>query len=264
MNMIKKQWNRIKYVLGLCILYLLLLTIGVNISLSFRNKLGIPDDSLFSITAGIIIEVASYMIVIGIGLKNQQKNIASICFFKKVNPRVWGAAILCYIGYTFFDYFLNFMYLSSVIDFNTKTSVTDSLFLFYVTYHAFFPAVFEEILYKGLFFTILRKHYSAIVAVIIVSLMFALSHTDFNIPFIFRSLFSCYTFWLYLRVGNLILPIHLHFIRNFFIVFVSINKLFTYQLTFYIALSLLIIGSNLVYKFTETEQNVSNLKTLDR
>jgi drug/metabolite transporter superfamily protein YnfA len=88
--------------------------------------------------------------------------------------------------------------------------------------------------------------------------MFAACHLSF-IRLIPLLLFSCYTFWLYLRIGSLILPMLLHFINNLFS-FVLISEPFASLGTFYAAIVLFAIGSYLLYGLSKSEQKKQNVK----
>jgi len=103
--MIKKHWNSIKYVLGLCVLLLVLFHISYFLEFIFYELLDIPYDSVFAKITVIVMHAAVFMVVIGVGLKDQRKTLASICFFKKVNAGVWCVALMCSVGYTFFSYY---------------------------------------------------------------------------------------------------------------------------------------------------------------
>jgi membrane protease YdiL (CAAX protease family) len=253
----KKQLFRFKYVFGLCVLLLLVFNIGTFIKFVFFKIFDIPYDSLFANIAEILVHAASFIVVIGVGLKDQKKTLSSVCFFKNVNGGIWGAAILCSIGYTLFSYYLHFLFYSFVYGWSTDFGVTEGDFLFSLINLALIPAVAEELLFKGLIFTILKKYYSPIAAVIIASLMFAAAHLSF-IRFIPLFLLSCYTFWLYLRSGSLLLPMLLHFINNLF-TFVLINDPFASLMTFYAALTLLFAGSYLLYKLSKPEKELQKL-----
>ena len=250
--MIKKQWNRIKYVLGLCVLLLILFNISRFLRFIIFVLLDISYDSIIANITVIVMHAMVFMVVIGVGLKDQQKTISSVCFFKKVNGVVWVAAIMCSIGYIFFDYYLYFLFYSFKYGWNTDFGETEENFLYNLIDTALIPAVAEELLFKGIIFTILKKYYSTIMAVIIASLMFAACHLSY-FYFISHFLFSCFSFWLYLRSGNLILPMLLHFINNLF-TFILISASFSYVGTFYAALILLVIGSYMLYMFSKPEQ----------
>jgi len=253
----KKHWNRIKYVLGLCVLLLLLFNFSYFLEFIFYVLLDISYNSIFAKMAVIVMHAATFMVVIGVGLKDHKKTLASICFFKKVNGGVWCVALMCSIGYTLFSYYLHSLFYSFKYGWNTEFGEPDGGFLYNLINSALIPAIAEELLFKGLIFTILKKHYNTIVAVIIASLMFAACHLQF-IRIIPLFLLSCYTFWLYLRIGSLILPMLLHFINNLF-TFVLISDPFSYIGTFYAALALLVIGSYFLYKSSKAEQKAGKL-----
>jgi membrane protease YdiL (CAAX protease family) len=255
--MIKKHWNSIKYILGLCVLLLILFNISSFLRFIFFVLMDISYDSIFANITVIVMHAIVFIVVIGVGLKDQQKTISSVCFFKKVNGGVWGAAIMCSIGYILFDYYLNFLFYSFKYGWNTDFRETEGNFLYNLINTALIPAIAEELLFKGILFTILKKFYSTTVAVIIASLMFAACHLSF-FNFISHFMFSCFSFWLYLRSGNLILPMLLHFINNLF-TFVLISDPFSYIGTFYAALILLIIGSYMLYFFSKSERKNSKI-----
>jgi membrane protease YdiL (CAAX protease family) len=252
----KKKRFRFKYALGLCVLLVLLFRIDYFIRYVFLGY-----DSLFSYVAEIILHLVVFIVVIGVGLKDQQKTLASVCFFKKVNGKVWGAAILCSIGFTLFYFYLHFLFDSFKYGWYTDYELEGGNFLFNLIDTAIIPAVAEEILFKGLIFTILKKHYSTIAAVIIASLMFAVCHLDF-IQFIPLFLSSCFGFWIYLRNGSLVLPMMEHFINNLF-TFVLISEPFASLGTFYAALVLLAIGSYMLYRLSNEQRVMSKEKRIN-
>jgi membrane protease YdiL (CAAX protease family) len=245
---IKKQWLQLRYVLGLCVLLLVLFNIDIFIAAIFEFVFYIPYDGLLFDIAEIIIQAACFIVVIYVGLKDQQKTLASVCFFKKVNGKVWGAAILCFIGSVLFYFYLNNLFYSFKYGWYTDYELEGGNFLINLIYSALIPAVVEEILFKGLVFTILKKHYSTVLAVIIASLMFAACHLSF-IRLIPLFLSSCFTFWVYLRSGSLVLPMMEHFINNLF-TFVLISEPFASLGTFYSALALLAIGTYMLYRLS--------------
>ncbi|MDR2922071.1 MAG: CPBP family intramembrane metalloprotease [Treponema sp.] len=250
MTDIKKMF-RFKYALGLCVLLLLLFKINYFLGYFFYEILDIPYDSLFANIAQIILHAVIFIFVIWVGLKDQRKTLAKVCYFRKVSGGVWGAAILCSVGFVLFNFYIDFLFDSFKYGWYTDYEITDGNFIFNLINTAIIPAVAEEILFKGLVFTILKKHYSTITSVIMASLMFAGCHLNF-IHLIPHFLFSLFTFWLYMRCGSLILPMFLHFINNLF-TFVLISDPFANLGTFYAALVLLIIGSYLLYRLSKPE-----------
>jgi len=249
---LKNQWHRLKYVLGLCVLLLLLFHIGYIIEFVCYVLFDMPPNGLYAGVASILIQIAIFSVVIGVGLKDQHKTLASVCFFRKVNGRVWAAALLCAIGYTLFSYYLQFLFFSFKYGWSTGGGTTKENLLINVIDTSIIPAVAEEITFKGLIFTILKKYYPTIAAVIIASLMFAVLHLNLLriIPLL---ALSCYTFWLYLRSGNIILPIILHFIHNV-CTLVLIHEPFNYLGTFYAGLALFLIGPYFLYRASKTSK----------
>jgi membrane protease YdiL (CAAX protease family) len=249
---IKKQWFRLRYILGLGVLLLILFQISYFFDIILYEIFNISFYSLFTKIVGIITQAAAFIVVIGVGLKDQRKTLSSVCFFKKVSGWVLGAAILCSIGYTLFTFYFNELFYSFLYGWDMDWGVTRGNFFINLIDIAIIPAVAEELLIKGLVFTILRKHYSTITSVIIASLMFAVLHlTPIRIiPLLFD---SCFTFWVYLCSGSLILPMLLHFVHNLF-AFVLISEPFSSLGTFYAALVLFIAGSYLLHKLNKLEK----------
>jgi membrane protease YdiL (CAAX protease family) len=249
---VKKHLFRLLYVLGLCVLLLLLFNTGSVVKFAFFELFDVPYGGVFFYIAEIIVHAAVFIVVIGVGLKYNKKTLASVCFFKKVNGAVWCAAILCFIGFVLFNFYLHFLFYSFYSGWRTNFSGTEGNFLYNLINLALIPAVAEELLFKGLIFTVLRKHYSSIIAIIIVSFMFAVCHLSF-IRLIPLFLSSCFTFWLYLRSGSLILPMIEHFINNLF-TFVLISEPFARLGTFYPALALFATGSYMLYRLSMSEK----------
>jgi membrane protease YdiL (CAAX protease family) len=212
-----------------------------------------PYDSLSANITEIAIHAAVFVFVIGIGLKHQKKTLASVCFFKRVHLGVWGAVLLCTVGFALFNFYLHFLFYSFVNGWNTDLGITGGNFLVNVINSALIPAVAEELLFKGLIFSSLKKRYPQIAAIIIASLMFAAAHLSF-IRIIPLFLSSCYTFWLYLRSGSLILPMFYHFVHNLF-TFVLISEALASVGTFYAALALFAAGSYLLYRSSKIGNN---------
>jgi membrane protease YdiL (CAAX protease family) len=250
--MIKKQWLQLKYILGLGVLIIVLLKIGFFIEFIYHRLFNKPYDSLSAGIAEIIIQVAAFTVVIGVGLKDQHKKLSSVCLLKKVNGKVWVAAIILTIGFVLFNFYLNFLFYSFKYGWDTRFAVTQGNFFINLISNAVIPAVAEELIIKGLVFTILKKYYSTITAVIIASLMFAVLHlTPIRIIPLFLG--SCFTFWIYLRSGSLILPIFEHFINNLF-ADVLISEPFNSLGTFYAALAMFVIGAYMMYMLNKVEK----------
>jgi membrane protease YdiL (CAAX protease family) len=247
---VKNHISSFKYVIGLSVLLLVLFKISY-----FIEDVFIPNDSFSAGIASIISQLVAFSIVIGVGLKKQRKTLASVCVFKKVSGGVWGAIIICSIGFTLFSFYINELFYSFMYGWNMNYDEPEGNFLINLIDTATIPAIAEELLIKGLVFIILKKYYSTIVSVIIASLMFAVLHlTPIRIIPLF--LFSFYTFWVYLRSGSLIMPMFLHFIHNLF-TFVLISEPFASLGTFYAGLILFAAGSYMLHR--QKKQELVNL-----
>jgi len=75
----KKHWLQLRYVLWLGVLLLLMFKIGGYIKFVLHRLFNIPYDSLSVGITGIIIQAAAFTVVIGVGLKDQRKTLASVC-----------------------------------------------------------------------------------------------------------------------------------------------------------------------------------------
>jgi len=250
-NIITNTWTRTKYVLGLCILLLALFRFSNLVEFILYEIFEIPLDSLFFYIMVIVLSIAIFTIVIAVGLKDQKKTLSYVCSFKKVSGQVWGAAILCSIGYTLFHFYLCTLFISFKYVWFMNYSIEEINFLFELIFTAIIPAVAEEILFKGIIYSILKKFYPTVAAAIIASIMFSACHLSI-IRFIPLFLLSCYTFWLYLRSGSILLPMLLHFTNNLF-TFVLIRDPFDSVWTFYCAIILLAAGSYMLYKLSKKE-----------
>jgi len=242
---LKDKWSRLKYVVGLCILLMIAFNIGSFLRFVFSYIFDIPYTELFLGITETLIQMTAFIVVIVVGLKDQNKTLASVCFLKKANGVIWFSAILCAVGYTLFIFYVHDLFYDVVFNGYLVIDETEGNFFINLIHIAIIPAIAEEVLFKGIIFPILKKHFNVILAVIITSLLFAACHLSF-ILFIFHFLFSCYTFWLYLKSGNLIIPMIIHFTNNLF-TFVLVNEPFAELGTFYAALVLLISGSYLLY-----------------
>jgi membrane protease YdiL (CAAX protease family) len=214
---VKRRLFHFKYELMLCVLLLFLFRVDAIIQYILFQIIGMDYDSVPANVIVIILHISAFAVVIGIGLRDQNKTIVDVCYFKKTSPAVWGAAVLCSIGFVFLNFYLNYLFyrvFTGVDGFYSGGNEPLILPADIVNY-ALVPAVVEEILFKGVIFAGLKKRYSQRTAIIISSLLFAAAHLNL-VRIVPLFLFSCCTFWLYLRTGSLLLPMLIHFINNLF------------------------------------------------
>jgi len=104
---IKKFTLPFKYELQLFILLLLLLHVDYFIQFLLYNIIGMDYESISANVIKIIIHTVTFCVVIGVALRDQNKSIVEVCYFKKTIPAVWFAAILCFIGFVLLFFYLN-------------------------------------------------------------------------------------------------------------------------------------------------------------
>ena len=88
----------------------------------------------------------------------------------------------------------------------------DNLWLSIITI-ALLPAVFEELLFRGVIFTSFNKKYGAYVAIIISALLFGIYHMNW-VQGIYAFVFGLTLAYIYFKSNSLFVPIILHFMNN--------------------------------------------------
>jgi len=90
------------------------------------------------------------------------------------------------------------------------------MFLMCVLVMAILPAIIEELLFRGVILKSLSQH-GTVSAVLLSSLFFAMFHLSFT-QLVYQFILGLVFALVYLRTKNLLYPILLHFVNNFFIV----------------------------------------------
>ena len=88
----------------------------------------------------------------------------------------------------------------------------DNLWLSVITI-AFLPAVFEELLFRGVIFTSFNKKYGAIIAILFSALLFGIYHMNW-IQGAYAFIIGTALAYIYLKSNSLFVPIIFHFINN--------------------------------------------------
>ena len=236
----------------LCAFLILLFRISYFFESLIYFIAGITGRNAFTDIMGLITQVLVFVIAIATGLKIQKRTLVSVCFFKTASAGVWGALVLCSVGFVLFHYYFTILFFSFLEGWNTNFGTSEGNLLINTINIALVPAVAEELLFKGLIFYSLKKRRSWITAVIVSSLLFAACHLQI-IRFIPLFMFSCFSFWVYLRTGSIILPMFIHFVNNLFTL-VLISEPFAELATFYSALVLFTIGGYMLYKVSKNTQ----------
>ncbi len=95
---------------------------------------------------------------------------------------------------------------------------------------ALFPAIGEELVFRGVVFQGLRSRFNDISAIMLSSFMFAIMHQSLQ-QLIYPFILGCIMGWVFLRTGSLVSSILLHFTNNFLVVtFVFIENMTGFSL----------------------------------
>ncbi len=126
-----------------------------------------------------------------------------------------GIAFVCFFGlYNFIDVFaylfeaVGYNFEGVSLPLNTPFELGLNLVLL-----ALLPAIFEELIFRGIIFNGLKNTKGNVFAVVVSSLLFALMHgnlAQFVYPFIMGLIFSM----IVLRTGNLLYSMIVHFVNN--------------------------------------------------
>lgn len=172
--------------------------------------------AIMPITIGLVILIASLLVKLDYkkGFKLNKFKISKLlyAFILYVGTYILANLIVnvvCNIfptivkDYSVFEEFLNFdnLYLSLLVT-------------------ALLPAVFEELLFRGVIFNSFHKKYNVITAVIVSALIFGIYHMNW-IQGIFAFLLGLMLAYVYFKTNSLFVPIILHFINNAIAVLVN-------------------------------------------
>jgi len=307
-----------KYELQLFIFLMLLFKMDWFIRFVLFQIIGMDYESVSANVITIILHATVFFVAIGVALHDQKKSIVEVCYFKKTSSAVWGAAVVCIIGFVFLYFYLiglfyTIYYNSNISEIGvillhtpvffviigialynqkkskrTHSAVLGTIILCSIVFvvlfilvcylndlffriltgwggfyssgdelkniplelidHALIPAVAEELLFKGVVFTGLKKRYSQRTAIIISALLFSAVHLS-PVRIIPLFLSSLCTFWLYLRTGSILLPIIEHFMNNLFAT-VLIREPFHSPETFLVSQIIFWIGFYLLNRAT--------------
>ena len=137
----------------------------------------------------------------------------------------------------------------------TQYSVYESFFNFEniwlsILVMALLPAVFEEVLFRGVIFNSFNQTYGKTIGVLISALIFGIYHMNW-IQGVFAFILGLMLAYVYIKSGSLYVPIILHFINNLIAVLVShieeLNFVIPTACVIYLVISGLIIGILSIY-----------------
>lgn len=135
---------------------------------------------------------------------------------------------------------------------------------------ALIPAIFEELIFRGIIFKGLNKRFSLVGSILLSALLFALMHANLQ-QFVYPFILGCIMAWLVARTGSLIVSMIVHFINNFLVVLMTYLQNTTsfsiglpHEWWFYLlAIGLLLVTGAIIYlidKFYFKHKNSENIE----
>jgi membrane protease YdiL (CAAX protease family) len=186
-----------------------------NFYLSFLyNLLNSAGDSLFMEVMILLVDILANSVLVLIGCKIVKRPPEKLFKFKNVSIFIWDSLLLCSIGFIILHFEITTLFFYLFYHYSTGTSSMYGNIIIQIIDTAVLPAIFEELFFKSIIFTGLRKNYSRKKAIIITSLLFALVHLKiYRIVPLF--IFQYFSIYIYLQSGSLLLPMFLHFLNNY-------------------------------------------------
>jgi len=189
----------------------------------------VQNELWYLVTTALISQLAFPLVAFILHKVNKIEFSATKISFKldwKIVLLCVGIAGICFFGlYNFVDVFaylfeaIGYNFEGASLPLNTPSELVLNLLLL-----ALLPAVFEELIFRGVIFNGLRNTKGKAVAVVVSSLLFALMHgnlAQFVYPFIMGLVFSM----IVLRTGNLLYSMIVHFVNNSLVIVFSYVKI---------------------------------------
>ena len=126
------------------------------------------------------------------------------------------------------------------INFQDKNPLINLNIILLISYVVIIAPIFEELLFRYIALREARKNYQDKTAIIIISLIFALMHTDI-ITIIYTFLLGIILSYIYIKYKNIIYPITLHISANLMSIFIK-----EFNLTALI-ISIIFLVSTIIY-----------------
>ena len=230
--------------IGLIALLLLIQLIGAFI-ISYIPKNG-------QIAFLLLIQTISLVVPISLGIKISKRNIKEIIPFKRVKASttlisivaIFAIDIICVNAASF----LPASWLdTSAADFIDSTSIVFILLIFVIV-----APIMEELLYRGVILSGFQKRYHIWPAIILVSVLFGLSHL--NIPqFFTTTIIGIFLAWLVYHTNSLRASMACHVFNNLWLIATAkyLPILAIYISKLWISLIFLVIGSIAIFLLAE-------------
>ena len=232
---------------------IIILLLDVYFSLLFITSSKYILLAMMPITTFIVITIAS--ILVNLDIKESFK-------LNKFKFRSFIILFLLYIGtYILGNFIIEFtanIFPSIVKNFNiySELLITDNLMLS-ILVMAVLPAIFEELLFRGILFTSFNKKYGFMIAAFVSALLFGVYHMNW-IQGIYAFIFGLAFAYSYYKSNSIFVSIIFHFINNLIATLSSYFDVFNFTISAFNTVILIIIGLFLIIfsiYMMETQKN---------
>jgi membrane protease YdiL (CAAX protease family) len=202
---------------------LCLLFVGIQIAVGgilgfVIGLLGYGADSFAIGLATMAGTLLAFAVVLIIGFKKTKLKFNEVFKFNGVSPALWCAVIIFMLGFLFvlseIDNLINYILpMPEALQDVFKTVTVDQLFVVGIVLIGIIPALFEELLFRGLILDGLNRNYTPVKAIVISSLLFGIVHLN-PWQFVTAFLIGLFSAWICIRSKSILLSMYIHLFNN--------------------------------------------------
>ncbi len=185
--------------------------------------LALPTDGVFyRVVCSLIVPISSIILTAVYGA-SEKRNILKVGGVTKFNPMYLIPAVLLAFGMLFGFGFINLAFNQLMKNVGLSVSVPSVPmsngweFALMIISIGFLPAVFEELIFRG----VMRENLNGVktpVAILFIGLAFAIFHASLA-QLIYQFIYGCFLAWLAIKADSAIPAMLAHFINNLIILF---------------------------------------------
>lgn len=223
----KKLWLSIKSIIYTYLVQYILIFIGIVFYIALTKDVSIITDNIKQYKIITIITMIS-LIPITIYLLKKHK-------IKETKPNIKKIISIIILGLNI-SLFFNML----TINIQETNPLTNLNIILVIIYAVIIAPIFEEILFRYIALKDARKNYQDKIAILIISLLFALMHTGI-INIIYTFIFGIILSYTYIKYKNIIYPIIMHASANLMSLLISEFNLL------YLIISIILLTSTIIY-----------------
>lgn len=181
-----------------------------KVNQSELSALILKNQFLIAAVAGVMT-----LVIYVLMFRKKEVNLFQICKFKKISMKNSSIIILSSLGLAFFSCSLVSLLMSkfpSYSETSNAIAANNNSVLGVISVILIIP-IFEEVLFRGLIFNELKKHLNIIIAIILQSLIFAISHGNM-LQGIYTFIMGVVLAIVYDKTQSILTPILFHIMYN--------------------------------------------------